>query len=137
MSIAMLQEARESRERQVQREAVHRAYLAAECLTYGAETVIEAGHLGKAGVILGIAANVLVRARYQAATGGTSRRTSRAKPSQLVTFLRNIRTVPPDQTDRLAEALCGAGTTSRSGLARVIAVIRGLVDELTSEGGAE
>jgi hypothetical protein len=106
-----------------------KAYEAAECLTYAAEAVVEAGHAGKAGVILNIAANILIRARFEAVTG----RTSGAKPAKILVALRNCPAVDPSEADRLADALGGAATTSLSGLSRVVGIVRKVVDDLTGE----
>ncbi len=120
-------EAKEARDRQAVATKISKAYEAVECLTYAADVVVDAGHHGKAGVILGIAANILIRSRFEAVTG----RTSGAKPAKILTALRNCPAVNPTETDQLADALGGASTTSLSGLSRVVGIIRNVLDDLT------
>ncbi len=128
-------EAKEARDRQAVAMKICKAYEAVECLTYAAEAVVDAGHHGKAGVILGVAANILIRSRFEAVTG----RTSGAKPAKILTALRNCPAVDPKEADQLADALGGAATTSLPGLSRVVGIIRNVLDDLTGDGkgGAE
>jgi len=126
-------EAREARKRQIDAQKAQKGYEAAECCTYAAETIVEAGHAGKAGVLLGIATNILIRSRYQAVTGETPGST----PSKLVTKMRNNLAFDPTEVDWLADALGGSATTSLAGLSRVVETLRDILDGLTSEGESE
>ncbi|NQT13176.1 MAG: hypothetical protein HQ582_10535 [Planctomycetes bacterium] len=126
-------EAQETRERQAGAWRVQKGYEAAECLTYAAEAVVDAGHHGKAGIILSVACNILIRARYQAASG----QSPGGRPSKILLAMRKCPNLEAEEVDRLADALGGAATTSLSGLSRVVDTLREVLDGLTNEEESE
>ncbi len=118
------------RTRQDRDSRLQKSYEAAECLTYAAEAVVDAGHHGKAGVILSVATNILIRARYEAITGKAKAQGS--KPGRILEAMRKYPWIETaEEVDQLADALGGAATTSPVGLIRVIATLRGVLDGLT------